>query len=244
MEGLSRRNQNVQDIMVRIEPFEIFPDRYEEWFEVNRFVYESELQAVKQLLPKSGNSIEVGVGSGRFAAPLSIELGIEPSAEMRKIAISKGIKVIDGVAESLPFDDAQFDFVLMVTTVCFLDDIEAAFKETFRVLKPQGYFIIGFIDKESPMGQFYQEHKDENPFYKIADFYSVNEVARHLKLASFDCFHFTQTVFHNLSEIKEVQPVKEWYGEGSFVVIRAKKKHDVIKKAFKQNNGRLYSRSI
>jgi ubiquinone/menaquinone biosynthesis C-methylase UbiE len=230
--------------MARIEPFEIFPERYEEWFDVNRFVYESELQAVRQMIPKGGKGIEVGVGSGRFAAPLGIKVGIEPSAKMRRIAISRGIEAIDGIAESLPFKDVQFDFVLMVTTICFLDDINAAFKETFRVLKPEGYFIIGFIDKESPIGQFYYKHKDENPFYKIADFYNVNEVTQHLKQAGFDCFHFTQTIFQNLSEIKEVQPVKEWYGEGSFVVIRAKKKHDVIKKAFKQNNGRLYSRSI
>ena len=226
--------------MAKIEPFEIFPDRYEEWFEVNRYVYESELQAVRQLLPDGGKGIEVGVGSGRFAAPLGIKLGIEPSAEMRKIAMSKGIGVMEGVAESLPLEDAQFDFVLMVTTICFLDDIDAAFKETSRVLKPEGYFIIGFIDKESPIGQLYQKHKDENPFYKIAIFYSVNEVTQYLKQAGFDSFHFTQTVFHNLPEIKEVEPVKEWYGDGSFVVIRAKKKHTIIKAGFKHKKSKSY----
>lgn len=210
--------------MAKIEPFEIFPDRYEEWFEANKFVYESELKAVRALLPENGTGVEIGVGSGRFAAPLGIKLGLEPSAEMRKIARSRGIEAIDGVAESLPFPDAQFDFVLMVTTICFLDDIDAAFKEAFRVLKPGGYFILGFIDKESPIGRLYQKYKDQNPFYKIADFYSVNEVTQHLKQAGFDCFHFTQTIFHNLPEIKEVEPVKEWYGEGSFVVIRAKRK--------------------
>lgn len=210
--------------MAKTEPFEIFPGRYEEWFEVNKFVYESELKAVRALLPENGTGVEIGVGSGRFAAPLGITLGLEPSAEMRKIARSRGIEAIDGVAESLPFPDAQFDFALMVTTICFLDDIDAAFKEAFRVLKPGGYFIIGFIDKESPIGRLYQKHKDQNPFYKIADFYSVNEVTQHLKQAGFDCFHFTQTVFHNLSEIKAIEPLKEWYGEGSFVVIRAKKK--------------------
>ena len=47
-------------------------------------------------------------------------------------------------AESLPFADSQFDFVLMFTTICFLDDIETAFNEVYRVLKSGGSLIIGF----------------------------------------------------------------------------------------------------
>ncbi len=209
--------------MAKIEPFEKFPDRYEEWFEINHYVYESELQAVKELLPKSGDGLEIGVGSGRFAAPLGIKTGVDPSAEMRKIARSRGIKAIDGAAESLPFNDTQFDFVLMVTTVCFLDDINTAFKEVFRVLKPQGFFIVGFIDKESPLGHLYQIHEDENPFYKVADFYLVYGVISYLLENDFGNLHFTQTIFHGLSEINEIEQVKEGYGEGSFVVIRALK---------------------
>ena len=41
---------------------------------------------------------------------------------MKKIAQKGGIEVIDGVAESLPFADSQFDFALMVTTICFVID--------------------------------------------------------------------------------------------------------------------------
>ena len=57
---------------------------------------------------------------------------------MGKIANKKGVNVIEGVAESLPFTDSQFDFVLMVTTICFLEDIETAFNEANRVLKSGG----------------------------------------------------------------------------------------------------------
>ncbi len=209
--------------MAKTEPFETFPDRYEEWFESNHYVYESELQAVKELLPKSGDGLEIGVGSGRFAAPLGINTGVDPSAEIRKIAQLRGIKVIDSVAESLPINDTQFDFVLIVTTICFLDDVNAAFKEAYRVLKPGGYYLIGFINKESSIGQIYQKYKDENPFYIIATFYSVNDVVSHLKEAGFNNFQFTQTIFQELSKIKKIEPVKEGFGEGSFVVIRAEK---------------------
>ncbi len=207
--------------MAKIEPFEKYSSRYEDWFEVNKFVYESELKAIKAQLPENGEGIEIGGGSGRFAAPLDIKSGIEPSQKMREIALKRGIEAADGVAEKLTFDDFQFDFALMVTTVCFLDNIKEAFKEAYRIIKRDGSFIIGFIDKNSPVGKSYQKHKQESVFYKIATFYSVEEIISHLKNAGFNDFCFTQTIFHNLVEIKDIEAIKEGYGEGSFVVVKA-----------------------
>ena len=209
--------------MAKTEPFERHTIKYEEWFEKNEFAYKSELQAVRYLLPKKGAGVEIGVGTGRFAEPLGIRVGVEPSKAMRKVAQKRGIEVIDGVAEALPFEDCLFDFALMVTTVCFVDDIEASFKEAFRVIKPSGFFINGFVDRNSSLGKFYQQHKESNVFYKIATFYSVNEVIPYLKKAGFQNLTFAQTIFHALGEIKEVEAMKEGYGEGSFVVVSGMK---------------------
>jgi ubiquinone/menaquinone biosynthesis C-methylase UbiE len=209
--------------MARIEPFEKHPLQYEQWFDRHKFAYESELKAIRKLLPQHGNGLEIGIGSGRFAAPLGIRLGLEPSSKMMEIAQAKGIEVIGGVGESLPFRDSQFDFATMVTTICFLVDVEVAFSEAYRILKPGGCLIIGFIDKDSSIGQLYQQHKNENVFYRIATFYSVDEVVSHLKKAGFKVFNFAQTIFHSLAEIKGIEPVREGYGEGSFVVVRALK---------------------
>lgn len=209
--------------MAKIKPFEKHSSEYEVWFENNRFVYESEVLAIKEQLPDKGQGIEVGVGSGRFAAPLGIKLGVEPSGKMREIARRRGIAAIDGVAEELPFDDCQFSFVLMVTTICFLDSVDASFKEAYRVIKPGGHFIIGFIDKDSSVGKLYQQHKNENVFYKIATFYSVDEVTSCLKKVGFKNLKFTQTIFHSLQEINNIEPFKEGYGDGSFVVVKALK---------------------
>lgn len=207
----------------KIEPFEKHASKYEDWFTKHRFAYESELQAVRQHLPQSGNGIEIGVGSGWFAAPLGIKFGIEPSAKMGEIAQKRGIDVVCGVAEAVPLGNSIFDFALMVTTICFVDDLEASFGEAYRILKSGAYLIIGFIDRESPIGKLYERNRKDNVFYQVATFYSVEEVVSVLEKTGFKDFTFSQTIFKNLSDIDKVEPVKPGYGEGSFVVVKARK---------------------
>ena len=207
--------------MAKVEPFEKHASEYEDWFTKHKFVYQSELEAVRQRLPQNEQGIEIGVGTGRFAAPLGIKFGLEPSAKMREIAQKRGVEAVGGVAEAIPFSESIFDFALMVTTICFVDDLEASFKEAHRILKPGGCLIIGFIDRNSPIGQSYKRHKKNSVFYRAATFYSVGDVVPILKKAGFGDLTLSQTIFKNLSNINRLEPVKSGYGEGSFVVIKA-----------------------
>jgi ubiquinone/menaquinone biosynthesis C-methylase UbiE len=208
--------------MPRVEPFDTYTVRYDQWFERNRFAYEAEVKAIRRLWPtKGGVSIEIGVGTGRFAIPFAIKYGVDPSLAMVKVARQRGIEVVQAVAEALPFDAACVDNALMVTTICFVDDIEASLREAHRVVKPGGHLVIGFIDKDSPLGMMYQKHKDESVFYREATFYSVSGVVGFLQRVGFKEFAFAQTIFHALSEIQGPEPIREGYGDGSFVVIRA-----------------------
>ena len=129
----------------------------------------------------------------------------------------------DGRTAFFPFKDSQFELALMVTSICFVDNLNLAFREVYRILKPGGYLIIGFVDKDSSLGKLYQQHKEKSLFYKIATFYSTKEVVNILSKVGFKGFYFRQTIFQSINEIKNVEPVKENYGEGSFVVIRARK---------------------
>lgn len=209
--------------MSKTEPFEKYTDQYENWFEKNRYVYKSEINAIREILPDFKDGIEIGVGSGRFAEPLGIKFGIEPSYKMRKIAQSRGIEAVDSAAENLPFKDCSFDLALMVTTLCFLDDERKAFVEIYRILKPGGYFINGFVDKNSKVGSVYQKNKQKSIFYREAIFFTTEEVVKILKEVGFKNFEFRQTVFNTLDRIKQVEKIKEGYGEGSFIVIKARK---------------------
>ncbi|VGO19919.1 class I SAM-dependent methyltransferase [Pontiella sulfatireligans] len=209
--------------MAKTSAFEKHASDYDQWFEDHRHVYQSELEALKKLLPESGKGMEVGVGTGRFAAPLGIKTGVEPSQAMREIARNKNIDAMDGTAEALPFPDEHFDYVLFVTTVCFLDSLEQAFKEAFRVLKSNGAVMIGMIDRDSQLGQEYDARKKESRFYKEAVFRSVDEVVSGLENSGFGGFQFVETLRYPTAEIMKKEPVQEGYGEGAFVVVKAVK---------------------
>lgn len=144
-----------------------------------------ELKTIRQFLPKEGDGIEIGSGTGRFTQPLGISLGVEPSEAMRSLATSRGVNVIAGTAESLPVEGGLYDFALLVTTVCFLEAPELAFNEVYRVLKSEGYIIVGLIDKESNLGKKYEEKKGESKFYKNANFHSVVEIKEKLEKSGF-----------------------------------------------------------
>jgi len=210
-------------VLPKISAFEKHFSLYEEWFKKNEYAYQSELDAVKLLIPKFEKGLEVGIGTGKFAVPLGIKSGVEPSYEMRKIALERGLNVVDGVAENLPFENNSFDLVLMVTTVCFVDDVLKSFKESFRVLKDSGIILIGFVDRESTIGKIYQQNKEKSLFYKEATFYSTSEIVELLYEAGFKDFNFSQTIFHTLDKIKEKEPAKHGFGKGSFITIKAKK---------------------
>jgi ubiquinone/menaquinone biosynthesis C-methylase UbiE len=207
--------------MLITKPFDQHYDEYEQWFVENRYVYLSEIAAVRHFIPTSGMGLEIGVGSGQFALPLKIPFGIDPSENMLNLAQQKRIVVLKGVAEYLPFKDSMFDFVLMVTTICFVDDVNYSFQEARRILKHNGRLIIGLLDKNSPPGKIYQAKKQENVFYRLATFYSMEEIISLLKQNEFMNIQTVQTVFGNLTEVKAIQSFKNGYGEGGFVVIKA-----------------------
>jgi len=209
--------------MAKTKPFNEHLSEYEQWFSDNHYVFKSELEAIRKVIPKKGKGIEIGIGSGIFAVPLGITDGIEPSEKMRAKAKDRGLHVLDGVAENLPLTDESYDFALMVTTICFVDDISRSFAEAHRILKHYGLLILGFVDKESPVGKLYLRLKDKSLFYKDALFYSTEEVYKYLWENNFTISSTFQTIFGPLEEVNEIQKHEKGYGKGSFVVIKARK---------------------
>ena len=195
-------------------------ERYDAWYDRHADLFHAELAAIKALMPDSRKGLEIGVGTGRFAAALGIRHGIDPEPAMLAKAAARGIATTVGVAENLPFDDASFDMILMTTTICFLDDIGKAFREARRVLAPHGQFIVAFIDKASPLGKRCQNRgKAGNPFYANANFVATSEVIGYLKSAEFVVEETRQTLLQEDSPPYRHIP---GYGNGAFIALRTK----------------------
>jgi len=207
--------------MPRVAPFEAHHQRYEAWFEQHEAAYISELLALRPFVPWEGRGIEIGVGSGRFAAPLGVQVGVDPSGAMLAYATARGIEVVEGTAEDLPFQAGSFDHALVVTTICFVDSPAGMLAEARRVLRPGGRLVIGFIDRESALGQHYLAHQAESVFYREATFLSADEVEHLLLEAGFTISAWGQTLAHPLPETVEIEPLRPGRGQCAFVVVAA-----------------------
>lgn len=79
--------------------------------------------------------------------PKSIFYGVDVSPGMLKVAKGRNksrnnINLLLEDAESLPFKDGFFDFIVLSETLHHLEDPNRFFEEMLRVLKKGGYFLL------------------------------------------------------------------------------------------------------
>ncbi len=94
--------------------------------------------------------LDVACGTGlvsaeakRLVGSTGEVLGVDPSEGMRAVATRRrGILVREGTADSLPFPDGTFDFVVMGYALRHVADLVASFREMRRVLRPGGTVMI------------------------------------------------------------------------------------------------------
>ncbi len=101
----------------------------------------------------SGKLLEVPVGTGVLTMPVyrglqsaditCLDYSADMMAAAQKRAVNLGIpnvRFLQGDAGALPFEDACFDLVLSLNGFHAFPDKEAAYRETWRVLKKGGTF--------------------------------------------------------------------------------------------------------
>lgn len=151
-------------------------------------------------LPQGSKVLDVGCGTGEHLqravdAGLSAS-GVEPAPAMLEIARQvPGAEVAQGVATELPFGDAQFDLVIMVEVLRYLDrpDTEKALAEARRVLKPGGKLFVTLVNRWALDGFYVLQRAralvkgrafdDKNPYCL---FHTPASAERDLRRAGFD----------------------------------------------------------
>lgn len=135
-------------------------DEYDRWFDSpeGQSVFQLELRCVREIIQiDDGRWLEVGVGTGRFAAALGVTDGVDPSERALAIAAARGIRTHVGKAERLPFEGKTFDGVALVATLCFVSDPSLALRECGRVLHDDGTVVLAIIPADSPWGRLSAE---------------------------------------------------------------------------------------
>ena len=102
----------------------------------------------RMLAGLSGRVIEVGAGNGinfpLYPAQVSEVVAVEPEAYLRRraeeaaTAADRHVTVVDGVADSLPAEDASFDAGIASLVLCSVPTQERALAELRRVIRPGG----------------------------------------------------------------------------------------------------------
>ena len=94
--------------------------------------------------------LDVGTGTGLVAGRAAeivgnpaLVTGLDPSPGMMASAkLPLGVKLVEGIAENIPFPDSSFDFVSMGYALRHVSDLSVAFREFCRVLRPGGRLCI------------------------------------------------------------------------------------------------------
>jgi SAM-dependent methyltransferase len=118
------------------------------WFVGRRAILENFLRKISNELRITNYELrilDVGCGTGanlEMLRQFGEAEGVDVSDEALEFCRKKGLKVHQGLAEELPFEDGEFEIVTALDVVEHLDDDVAGLKEMHRVLKKGGKSLI------------------------------------------------------------------------------------------------------
>ncbi len=129
---------------------------YETYASVQRRVVGRLLTALERTTTPPSSVLDIGCGTGMLLAgvaqrfPHATLAGIDLAPAMVEatrsaLAGHPGVRLLQGDAERLPFGDQSFDLVISTSTFQWLESLESAFSEAYRLLTPGGAFRFAFF---------------------------------------------------------------------------------------------------
>ncbi len=230
--GRSGAENPCRGVNAAANPFNAYAERYDAWFRRSpgRTLFQRELRALRPLLAEVPRRwLEVGVGTGVFARSLDVDVGLDPARAALRRARRRGIKVVQGVGQALPFRDGTFGGVLFIVTLCFAGEPLPLLREAARVLRHQGALVLADIERESPWGRLYQQQAAQgHPLYRLATFWTTEEVTGMLAATGFEVAAATSTLRRGPSEAPLIEePAAGVVPEAAFVCLLARRTEPV-----------------
>lgn len=148
-----------------------------------------------EIFKSPGNILDIGAGTGEFLNYCKKKgwkvYGVEPNSSARKLALEKGVKLHEKLAE-LPA--ASFDVICMWHVLEHLPDLESEIRNINLLLKEDGVLIIAVPNFKSYDAQYYKE------------FWAAYDLPRHL-------WHFSQNGLIRLMKnfgwkLENIKPLK------------------------------------
>jgi SAM-dependent methyltransferase len=96
---------------------------------------------------------------------------VEKAARTNHRQVQSGrVSILEGSAGELPFEDNTFDLITAFETIYFWPNIESAFGEIRRKLKPSGVFLVACETRAPEGGKHFLEDADagKEPFHIYA----------------------------------------------------------------------------
>jgi ubiquinone/menaquinone biosynthesis C-methylase UbiE len=219
-----------KSILSVAQVFDVFAERYDAWYDkpFGKSAFNLEKACIASLCKNLRQPfLEIGVGTGRFAETLKIKYGIDNSVGVLRFAKKRGVTVIRVKGEKLPFPNKSFGAVFIIVTLCFVDKPIKVLEEASRVLRDDGCIILGLILSESPWASFYmRKGASGNVFYKVARFYTLNELKSMLKNVGLQVSEVRYTILQPPTEEPlHFEPSKKGhYKDSGFVAIKTQKR--------------------
>ncbi len=207
--------------------FDAIAEGYDAWYDdaYGSSILQCEVECLRPLLTEhTTQSVEVGVGTGRFAHALGIPHGVDPSLPMLRVASKRGIQAVRGVGEALPFRDQVFRAILLATTLEFVANAEAVFLESHRALRVYGRLVVGLINRDSAWGHRYREEGERgDPVFSRARFWTTSEVAALGERTGFEVSSVRSTLLGVPGEVAKLQVTDGDVPGAGFVAVAFRK---------------------
>ena len=213
------------------------PAKYDAWYSQKRgaWIGKTEYTLIRRNLPINldDSVLDVGCGTGYFTRRFAQDqrgpvVGLDPDYEAINYARQKGVKgekYIVGSGEKLPFSDASFDYVVAITSLCFVQKEGEVIAEMVRVARKG--CAIGLLNRRSLL--WYKKRRAKS--YKKAHWHRPKEALALCYGSKMTNFHLSSALFfpnyNSLSKVLE-SVIPQQLLLGGFLLITAEVCHSAI----------------